>query len=82
MRLRRAAFDGHKTLEDLDFSFNPSIPKTKIIDLATCTFIARQENILLVGPTGVGKSNIAQAIGHRASREGYSTLYMPAHQVG
>lgn len=81
MRLRRAAFEGHKTLEDFDFSFNPSIPKAKVIDLATCTFIARQENIVLLGPTGVGKSHIAQAIGHRACREGYSTLYMPAHKL-
>ena len=65
-RLRRASFEHHKSLEDFDFSFNTKIPKHKIVDLATCGFIAKHENICFVGQTGVGKSHIAQAIGHRA----------------
>ena len=72
-RLRKANFDGAKSLEDFEWSFNPNVPKAKIVDLATCAFIERKENALLLGPTGVGKSHIAQAIGERACRAGYST---------
>ncbi len=80
-RIRRASFEGMRTLEDFDFHFNPEIPKAKIIDLATCSFVERHENVLLVGRTGVGKSHIAQALGHRACRAGYHTLYTSAHEM-
>jgi DNA replication protein DnaC len=80
-RLRRACFEQTKTIEDFDFSFNPSLPKAKILDLATCQFIARQENVLLVGPCGVGKSHVAQSIGNRACRAGYSVLYTGAEDM-
>jgi DNA replication protein DnaC len=80
-RLRRASFEHRRTLEDFDFHFNPNVPKTKIIDLATCTFVERRENVLLVGPTGVGKSHIAQALGLRACRAGYTALYVSAHEM-
>ena len=80
-RLRRACFAQERTMEAFDFTFNPSLPKARIIDLATCQFIARQENVLLVGPSGVGKSHIAQSVGHRACRAGYSVLYTGAHEM-
>ncbi len=80
-RLRRAAFESDRTLEDFDFLFNPAVPKSKIIDLATCGFVERHENVLLIGPTGTGKSHIAQALGHRACRAGYSVLYVAAQEL-
>jgi DNA replication protein DnaC len=80
-RLRRAAFEANKTFENFDFLFNPKVPKAKVIDLATCSFITRKENVLLVGQSGVGKSHLAQALGHRACLAGYEVLYMPAHQL-
>ncbi len=80
-RLRRANFEHQKSLEDFDFTFNAKVPKHKIIDLATCGFIAKHENVCLVGQTGVGKSHIAQAIGHRACAAGYQVLYTSAHQM-
>lgn len=80
-RLRRASFESDRTLEDFDFLFNPAVPKSKIIDLATCTFVERHENVLLIGPTGTGKSHIAQALGHRACRAGYAVLYVAAQEL-
>jgi DNA replication protein DnaC len=80
-RLRRAAFEANKTFENFDFLFNPKVPKAKIIDLATCGYIARKENVLFVGQSGVGKSHLAQALGHRGCLTGHEVLYMPAHQL-
>jgi DNA replication protein DnaC len=81
MRLRRASFEHAKSLEDFDFTFNPKLPKAKIIDLATCGFVDKRENICLLGPTGVGKSHIAQALGHRACVAGCTVLYTSAHHM-
>lgn len=81
LRMRRAAFESSKRLEDFEWSFNPQIPKAKIVDLATCHFVEKRENALLIGPTGVGKSHIGQALGERACRVGYSTLYTSAHRM-
>jgi DNA replication protein DnaC len=80
-RVRRAGFEHHRTLEDFDFLFNPQIPRGKVVDLATCTFVERKENVLLLGQTGVGKSHIAQAIGHRACRAGHTALYIAANDL-
>ena len=80
-RLRRASFEHARTLEDFDFAFNPQVPRAKVLELATCAFVARRENVCLVGQTGVGKSHIAQALGHRACVAGHSVLFIPAHQL-
>jgi hypothetical protein len=53
LRLRRASFDAHKTVEDFDFAFNPNIPKSKVIDLATCHFVRRKEVVMLLVPAHV-----------------------------
>lgn len=81
LRLKRARFEHCKTIDDFDFSFNTDIPKSRIIDLATCSFIGRRENIALVGGSGVGKSHIAQAIGHRACMSGHTVLFISAHHM-
>lgn len=81
MRLRRANFEHRKSLENFDFTFNAKVPKSKILDLATCGFIAKRENVCLVGQTGVGKSHIAQAIGHRACVAGYNVIYTSANHM-
>ena len=81
LRMRRASFDSAKSLEDFDWSYNAGVPKPKIIDLATCHFVEGHENVLLVGPSGVGKSHIAQALGLRACMAGHSVLYTQARQM-
>ena len=81
MRLRRAKFQSAKSLDDFDFRFNDKLPKDRIIDLATCRFLDTHTNVLLVGPTGIGKSHIAQAIGHRACRAGHKVLFTSAHDL-
>jgi DNA replication protein DnaC len=80
-RLRRASFEHGKTIEDFDFHFNPQIPKAKVLELATCAFVDKHENVLLVGQAGVGKSHLAQALGHRACRAGHSVLNVSAHAL-
>ncbi len=81
LRLRRAQFEHATTIEDFEFQFNPKVPKAKVIDLATCGFIGKCENVALIGPAGVGKSHIAQAIGHRACRLGHNVTYVSAHRL-
>jgi DNA replication protein DnaC len=80
-RLRRANFEGMKSIEDFDFAFNNNVPKAKVLDLATCQFVERRENVLIIGQTGVGKSHLAQALGQRACRAGYSALYVEVHEM-
>jgi DNA replication protein DnaC len=76
LRLRRGTFDSGKTLEAFDFGFNPKLNKAQVFDLATCQFVARHENLLLYGPTGVGKSHLAQALAHEACRRGHEVLFV------
>lgn len=81
LRLRRAGFENERTLETFDFGFNPGVPKARIVDLAAGGFLRRKRNVLLIGPSGTGKSHIAQAIGHRACRLGRRVLFIGAHQM-
>lgn len=75
LRLRRAAFQPDRTLERFDFSFNPQLNKQLVLELATCQFVARHEPVIIIGPSGVGKSHIAQAVGWEACKRGYDVLY-------
>ena len=75
-RLAQAQFEEVKTLAEFDFSFNPKLPERVIRDLATLGFLERAESIILCGPVGVGKSHIAQALGHLACQKGYRVRHI------
>ena len=75
MRVRRAGFRGDKTIEGFDFDFNPTINQRLIRDLAQCRFVEEKVALLMAGPSGTGKSHIAQAIGHCAVRKGYDVMF-------
>ena len=73
-RTKTAAFREKRTLDAFDFSFNPSIGRRQVYDLATGRFLDKAEDILLIGPPGVGKSHLAQAIGHELIKSGKIVL--------
>ncbi len=74
-RLKAARFEQMATVEEFDFSFNPKIPAAAIRDLATLRFLDAGESVILHGPVGVGKSMMAQALGHAACRRGHSVIF-------
>jgi DNA replication protein DnaC len=74
-RVKAAMFRELKTLDNFDWSFNPSIKKKQVFDLATCKFIRETRDVLWMGPPGVGKSFLCQAIGYQAIKSGYLVLY-------
>jgi len=81
MRLRKASFDPRKTLESFDFSFNPTINKKEIFDLATCRFIEEKAHVWFLGPTGVGKSHLARALATEACRKNIDTLVISVSKM-
>jgi DNA replication protein DnaC len=80
-RLMRSGLDPQKTLESFDFNFNASVHEPAIKELATCTFIERRENIFLLGPSGVGKTHLGNAIGHEAIRRCHDVLCRRTHML-
>ena len=74
-RLRAARFEHAATIEDFDFSYNPKIPAATIRDLAALRFLDAGESVVLHGPVGVGKSHVAQALGHAACRHANSVIF-------
>jgi DNA replication protein DnaC len=74
-RLRVAGFPGSKSLNNFDYNFNPAVRKQKIMELATCAYMPSGQNVLLIGPPGVGKTHLAIGLGISAIEKGYDVLY-------
>jgi DNA replication protein DnaC len=80
-RQKEAGFEYLKTLADFDFAAVPTLDKALVLEMGTCAFISAQENWLLCGPTGVGKSHLATAIGYEAIRRGMKVLSFATHRL-
>lgn len=76
--LKLATLPAVKTLESYDFAFASGAPKVQLHELATLSFIERAENVVLLGPSGVGKTHLAVAFGHRAVMAGIKTRFLTA----
>ena len=80
-RIRRAQFEQQTTLEGFDFAASPKLPAAQIRDLAALRWLAAGESVILYGPVGVGKSHVAQALGHLAIRQGADVRFLKTSRV-
>jgi DNA replication protein DnaC len=80
-RVKAALFRELKPLDQFDWSFNPSIKKKQVLDLATCRFVHEKRDVLWLGPPGVGKSFLVQAVGYQAIKAGHAVLYRSVFDV-
>jgi len=78
MLTRLAGFPAIKTLEDFNHDFAKGVKKSQIEELAGLGFVERRENVVLVGPSGVGKTHLAIALGYRAAQAGIKTRFLTA----
>lgn len=74
-RTKAADFRSLKTLDDFDWQFNPSINRRQIFELATGKYLCEHKDVLFLGPPGVGKTHLAQALGYEAIKQGKEVLY-------
>lgn len=81
LNIRLAKFPALKTLDGFDFSFQPSICAKHIKELGKARWVASGENVILLGPPGVGKTHLAVALGVEAIRQGYKTLFLSTQSV-
>jgi DNA replication protein DnaC len=80
-RVKAACFRELKTIDGFDWSFNPGLPKKRILDLATGRFLTERRDVLLLGPPGVGKSHLVQALGYQVLKQGGTVLYRSVFDV-
>jgi DNA replication protein DnaC len=80
-RLAQSGCSPQKTLAHFDFTAAPGINRTIVQELSTCAFIARHENLLLCGPSGVGKSHLANALACEALKRDFRVLSRPMHRL-
>jgi DNA replication protein DnaC len=81
LRLRRATVNTTKTLESFNFDFNPSLNRQQVLHLASCDYLRAHHNVLICGPTGVGKTHLSEALAHEACRKGFDVLFINAHKM-
>jgi DNA replication protein DnaC len=77
-RLKAASFPYQKRLEDFDFSLIPAVPKVRLLELAQGAFLASHDNVLFIGPSGIGKTHLLMGLGRALCLAGYRVLFRPA----
>ena len=77
-RLKAAAFPYQKRLEDFDFSLLPSVSKLRLLELAQGAFLGSHDNVLFIGPSGIGKTHLLMGLGRALCLAGYRVLFRPA----
>ena len=80
-RLTRAHFESQATLEAFDFPANPKVPAAAIRDLAALRWLGDGQSVILFGPVGVGKTHVAQGLGHAAIRRGIEVRFTKTSRV-
>lgn len=80
-RVKSAGFRDLKTLDEFDWSFNPSVKKNQIYDLAAGKFLNERRDVLLCGPPGTGKSHLVQSVGYHLVKHGHVVLYRSIFDV-
>src|SRR5262249_49589475 len=80
-RIARAKFEQQVTLEEFDFAASPKLPAAQIRDLAALRWLHTGESVILFGPVGVGKTHVAQALGHLAIRQGANVRFAKTSRV-
>jgi DNA replication protein DnaC len=81
LRVQRSTANQTKTLETFDFAFNPTVNRQQVQQLAACHFIQQHRNVLICGPTGTGKTHLAQGLVHEACRQGFTALFIAAAKM-
>lgn len=79
--LKLSGLSSAKTLDSFDFAFQRGVDRGKVELLATCEFARRRENVLLLGPPGVGKTHLATGLGIRAIQNGFSVSFQSADEL-
>jgi DNA replication protein DnaC len=80
-KVAKAKFPFIKTMEEFDFSFQPGLSEKKVINLASLQFIDKQENIIFLGPPGVGKTHLSVGLGVKACMARYRVLFTSAQKL-
>lgn len=75
------AFPHLKEIDEFDFDFQPSVNRQQILDFVSLRFLEKQENIVFLGPSGVGKTHLATSIGIAAAKKRTSTYFIKCHDL-
>jgi DNA replication protein DnaC len=81
MRLRRSTLNATKTIEGFDFQFNPNLNRQQVLQLAACDYIREHRNLLICGPTGVGKPIWRKRWARKRCRRGFQVLFASVQKM-